>query len=137
VEVARFSRTLGTLLQSGVPILAALNLVQEISQNQAIARSIVHVRERLREGKGVAKALEETRVFPPLAVHMISVGEETGRLDEMLDKVAASYEENIQTTVKRLVSFLEPLIILVMGAIVGFIVIAMLLAVFSINEIPF
>ncbi len=137
VEVARFSRTLGTLLQSGVPILAALNLVQEISQNQAIARSIVHVRERLREGKGVAKALEETRVFPPLAVHMISVGEETGRLDEMLDKVAASYEENIQTTVKRLVSFLEPLIILVMGAVVGFIVIAMLLAVFSINEIPF
>ncbi len=137
VEVARFSRTLGTLLQSGVPILAALNLVQEISQNQAIARSIVHMRERLREGKGVAKALEETRVFPPLAVHMINVGEETGRLDEMLDKVAASYEENIQTTVKRLVSFLEPLIILVMGAIVGFIVIAMLLAVFSINEIPF
>jgi general secretion pathway protein F len=95
------------------------------------------MRERLREGKGVAKALEETRVFPPLAVHMISVGEETGRLDEMLDKVAASYEEDIQTTVKRLVSFLEPLIILVMGAIVGFIVVAMLLAVFSINEIPF
>jgi len=137
VEVARFSRTLGTLLQSGVPILAALNLVQEISQNQAISRSILYMRERLREGKGVAKALEETHVFPPLAVHMISVGEETGRLDEMLDKVAASYEEDIQTTVKRLVSFLEPLIILVMGAIVGFIVVAMLLAVFSINEIPF
>lgn len=137
VEVARFSRTLGTLLQSGVPILPALNLVQEISQNLAIARSIVYVRERLREGKGMAKALEETHVFPPLAVHMISVGEETGRLDEMLDKVATSYEENIQTTVKRFVSFLEPLIILVMGAIVGFIVIAMLLAVFSINEIPF
>jgi general secretion pathway protein F len=137
VEVARFSRTLGTLLQSGVPILPALTLVREISQNQAIARSIAHVHERLREGKGVAKALEETRVFPPLAVHMISVGEETGRLDEMLDKVAASYEENIQTTIKRLVSFLEPVIILIMGAIVGFIVIAMLLAVFSINEIPF
>lgn len=137
LEVARFSRTLGTLLQSGVPILPALNLVQEISQNLAIARSIAYVRERLREGKGIAKALEETDVFPALAVHMISVGEETGRLDEMLDKVAATYEENIQTTVKRFVSFLEPLIILVMGAIVGFIVIAMLLAVFSINEIPF
>ncbi len=137
VEVARFSRTLGTLLQSGVPILPALNLVLEISQNLAIARAIAYIRDRLREGKGVAKALEESRVFPPLAVHMISVGEETGRLDEMLDKVASSYEEDIQTTVKRLVSFLEPLIILVMGAIVGFIVIAMLLAVFSINEIPF
>jgi type II secretion system protein F len=137
VEVARFSRTLGTLLQSGVPILPALTLVQEISQNLAITRSISYVHERLREGKGVAKALEEADVFPALAIHMISVGEETGKLDEMLDKIASTYEENIQTTVKRFVSLLEPLIILVMGAIVGFIVIAMLLAVFSINEIPF
>jgi general secretion pathway protein F len=81
--------------------------------------------------------LEETNIFPPLAVHMIGVGEETGRLDEMLTKVAETYEENVQTTVKRFVSLLEPLIILVMGVIVGFIVISMLLAIFSINEIPF
>jgi general secretion pathway protein F len=137
VEIARFSRTLGTLLQSGVPILAALNLVKEISQNLAISRSIAYIHDRLREGKGISKSLQETNVFPPLAVHMIGVGEETGRLDEMLTKVAETYEENVQTTVKRFVSLLEPLIILVMGVVVGFIVISMLLAIFSINEIPF
>jgi general secretion pathway protein F len=137
VEIARFSRTLGTLLQSGVSILPALNLVKEISQNLAISRAIVHIHDRLREGKGISKALEETDVFPPLAVHMIGVGEETGRLDEMLTKVAESYEENVQNAVKRFVSLLEPLIILVMGAFVGFIVLSMILAIVSINEIPF
>jgi general secretion pathway protein F len=137
VEIARFSRTLGTLLQSGVSILPALTLVREISQNQAISRAITHIHDRLREGKGISKSLRETDVFPPLAVHMIEVGEETGKLDEMLAKVAETYEENVQTSVKRFVSLLEPLIILVMGLIVGFIVISMLLAIFSINEIPF
>lgn len=136
VEIARFSRTLGTLLQSGVSILPALNLVKDISQNLAIARSIAYIHDRLREGKGISTSLEETDIFPPLAVHMIGVGEETGRLDEMLIKVADTYDENVQNTVKRLVSLLEPLIILVMGAIVGFIVISMLLAIFSINDMP-
>ncbi len=137
VEVARFSRTLGTLLQSGVSILPALNLVKEISQNRAISRSISYIHDRLREGKGISKSLEETDVFPPLAVHMIGVGEETGRLDEMLIKVAETYEENVQTSVKRFVALLEPLIIIIMGAVVGFIVVSILLAIFSINEIPF
>ena len=137
MEVARFSRTLGTLLQSGVSILPALNLVKEISQNRAISRSISYIHDRLREGKGISKSLEETEVFPPLAVHMIGVGEETGRLDEMLIKVAENYEENVQTSVKRFVALLEPLIIIIMGAVVGFIVVSILLAIFSINEIPF
>jgi len=137
VEVARFSRTLGTLLQSGVSILPALNLVKEISQNQAISRSIAYIHDRLREGKGISRSLEETGIFPPLAIHMIGVGEETGKLDEMLLKVAETYEENVQNTIKRFVSLLEPLIILIMGVLVGFIVISMLLAIFSINEIPF
>jgi len=137
VEVARFSRTLGTLIQSGVSILPALNLVKEISQNRVISRSIAYVHDRLREGKAISKSLEEAEVFPPLAVHLISVGEETGKLDAMLIKVAESYEENVRNTIKRFVSLLEPLIILVMGAVVGFIVISMLLAIFSINEIPF
>ncbi len=137
VEVARFSRTLGTLLQSGVSILPALNLAKEVSQNRVISRSIAHVHDRLREGKAISRSLEETGVFPPLAVHMIGVGEETGKLDEMLIKVAETYEENVQNAIKRFVSLLEPLIILIMGLIVGFIVISMLLAIFSINEIPF
>ncbi|MEW6377074.1 MAG: type II secretion system F family protein [Thermodesulfobacteriota bacterium] len=137
VEVARFARTLGTLLQSGVSILPALNLVREISQNRAVSRAIGAIHDRLREGKGISKSLEETGVFPPLAVHMIGVGEETGRLDEMLIKVAEVYEENVQNVLKRFVSLLEPAVILIMGGLVGFIVVSMLLAIFSINEIPF
>ncbi len=137
VEVARFSRTLGTLLQSGVSILPALNLTKEISQNRVISMSIAYVHDRLREGKAISRSLEESGAFPPLAVHMIGVGEETGKLDEMLLKVAEAYEENVQRTIKRAVSLLEPLIILVMGLVVGFIVVSMLLGIFSINEIPF
>jgi general secretion pathway protein F len=137
IEVARFTRTFGTLLQSGVSILPALNLVKEVSQNRAISQSIAYVHDRLREGKGISKSLEETGVFPPLAVHMIGVGEETGRLDEMLVKVAQTYEESVQTAIKRFVSLLEPLIIVIMGGVVFFIVISILLAIFSINQIPF
>ncbi len=137
MEVARFARTLGTLLQSGVSILPALNLVREISQNEAVARGIGTIHDRLREGKGISKSLEETKVFPPLAIQMIGVGEETGRLDEMLIRVAETYEENVRNALKRFVSLLEPAVILLMGGVVGFIVISMLLAIFSINEIPF
>ena len=137
VEVARFSRTLGTLLQSGVSILPALNLVKEISQNRAISRSIAYIHDRLREGKGISRSLEETDVFPPLAVHMIGVGEETGKVDEMLIKVAETYEANVQITVRRFVSLLGPLVILIMGVVVGFMVLSILLAILSINEIPF
>jgi general secretion pathway protein F len=111
--------------------------VKEISQNVAISRSIAHVHDRLREGKGISKSLGETGVFPPMAIHMIGVGEETGKLDEMLIKVAETYEENVQTTVKRFVSLLEPLIIVVMGVVVFFIVMSILVAILSINEIPF
>jgi general secretion pathway protein F len=117
--------------------LPALTLVKEISQNEAISRSIVHIHDRLREGKGMSMSLEETGVFPPLAVHMIGVGEETGRLDEMLVKVAETYEENVRTAVKRVVSLIEPLILLIMGGVVGFIVLAILLAVSSITEVGF
>lgn len=137
VEVARFARTLGTLLQSGVSILPALNLVREISQNQAVSRAIGAIHDQLRGGKGISKSLREIGAFPPLAIHMIEVGEETGRLDEMLIRVAETYEENVQNALKRFVSLLEPAVILLMGGVVGFIVISMLLAIFSINEIPF
>jgi general secretion pathway protein F len=137
IEVARFARTLGTLLQSGVPILPALNLVKDISQNLAVSRAISYVHDRLREGKSGSKSLEETGVFPALAVQMIGVGEETGKLEEMLIRVAESYEENVQNTIKRLVSFLEPIIIVVMGLVIGFIVLSILLAIISINDIPF
>jgi type II secretion system protein F len=137
IEVARFSRTLGTLLQSGVPILQAIQIVRETVNNEIIARSISEVHTGVKQGGGISKTLGNLNVFPPLAIHMIAVGEETGKLDEMLIKIAENYEVSLQNALKRFINLLEPLIILIMGAVVGFIVVSMLLAIFSINEMPF
>ena len=137
IEVARFSRTLGTLLQSGVPILQAIQIVRETVNNEIIARSISEVHTGVKQGGGISKTLQTLKVFPPLAIHMIAVGEETGKLDEMLIKIAENYEVSLQNALKRFINLLEPMIILIMGAVVGFIVVSMLLAIFSINEMPF
>jgi type II secretory pathway component PulF len=136
-EVGRFARTLGTLLKSGVPLLQALEVVQEIVGNQMVSRALKEVRIGVREGQGIAGPLSRTGVFPTLALQMVSVGEETGRLDDMLMRVAEYYERDTYNQVKRLTSLLEPFLILVMGLVVGFVVISMLSAVFSINDIPF
>lgn len=137
MEVARFARTLGTLVQSGVPILQAILLVKEIIANKVIANSLQVVYERVKEGDRLSKPLADTGMFPPLAIQMITVGEETGRLDAMLLRVAENYEKIVKNTIQRFVSFLEPAMILFMGLVVGFIVISMLLAIFSMNDIPF
>jgi len=137
VEAARFTRTLGTLINSGVPILQALRLVQEIITNQLIAGALETVYRRVKEGENLSTPLLQADIFPPLAVQMISVGEETGKLDEMLLRVAENYEKVVRNMVKRFVNLLEPVMILGMGLMVGFIVISMLLAVFSMNEVPF
>ncbi len=137
IEVARFARTLGTLAQSGVPILQALNLVKDIIGNQVIAGTLGSVYNRVKEGERLSKPLSEIEVFPSLAIQMITVGEETGRLGEMLLRVAENYEKAARDTVRRLVSFLEPAMILGMGVAVGFIVISMMMAIFSMNEMPF
>ena len=91
----------------------------------------------MKQGGGISKTLQGLKVFPPLAVHMITVGEETGKLDEMLIKIAENYEVSLQNALKRFINLLEPMIILIMGGVVGFIVVSMLLAIFSINEMPF
>jgi type II secretion system protein F len=137
VEVARFARTLGTLIQSGVPILQAMQIVRETVGNQIMARSIGEVQTGIKQGGGISRILQESKIFPPLAVHMIAVGEETGRLDEMLIKVAENYEVALQNSLKRFINLLEPLIILLMGGVVGFIVVSMLMAIFSVNDLPF
>ncbi len=137
IEVARFARTLGTLTKSGVPILQALNLVKDIIGNQIIAQAMEKTYQRVKEGERLSKPLFETGVFPVLAIQMITVGEETGRLDKMLLRVADNYEKVVKNTVKRFMSFLEPAMILAMGLVVGFIVISMLMAIFSMNEMPF
>ncbi len=136
-EVARFTRTLGTLVKSGVPILQALKLVQDIIGNRVVADALKPVHDRVKEGERLSKPLADTGVFPSLAVQMITVGEETGRLEEMLLRVAESYEKILRNMVKRLISFLEPAMILLMGIVVAFIVISMLMAIFSMNELPF
>jgi general secretion pathway protein F len=135
LEVARFARMLGTLLQSGVPILMALGIVSELVSNAAIARSLPAVHEGVKRGEGLAGPLKSTDVFPPLAVQMASVGEEAGRLEEMLLKVAEVYDQHVKTSVKKLLSLVEPTLILVLGVVVGFIVVAMLLAVFSLSDL--
>jgi general secretion pathway protein F len=135
--VSRFARTLGTLLASGVPILNALQIVKGTLGSEKISEIISRVRESVRKGRGLSEPLKNSDIIPPLAVHMVTVGEETGRLDEMLIKIADRFDLEVRTTVKRLLSLLEPALILTMGIMVGFIVIAMLTAIFSINELPF
>lgn len=134
--IARFSRTLGTLLQSGIQILDALSLASRASGNSALENELAPVIDGVKKGKGVAQPIADSGAFPGLAVHMLTVGEETGRLDEMLLKLAHGYEHEVKTSLKRLMSALEPAIIIFMALVVGFIVISLLLAVFSLNDIP-
>jgi type II secretion system protein F len=134
-ETARFARVLGTLLKSGVPVLTALGVVRELAGNQVLGRAIERVSEGVRRGAGIAGPLGESQAFPAMAAHMVRVGEETGRLEEMLLKLATDFESEVRRLVKRLMGLLEPGIILVMGLIVGFIVVALLMAIFSITEV--
>jgi general secretion pathway protein F len=136
LETARFCRTLGTLLKSGVPLLQALNNSRDVINNQVIASSINTVSEGVKQGKGIAVPLSNVNVFPPLALSMIKVGEETGQLDSMLMKVALTYEKSLNIAIKRFVSLLEPAMIVGMGLIIGFIVFSMLMAIFSITDLP-
>jgi general secretion pathway protein F len=135
-EVARFTRILGTLLRSGVAMIAALTVVKDMLGNQVLARAVDGLGEGVRRGAGLAQPMAEARAFPLLAVHMVRVGEETGRLEETLLQVAASLEADTRKLVKRLIALAEPCIILVMGLVVGFIVVAMLLAILSVTDLP-
>ncbi len=136
-ETARFSRTLAALLKGGVPVLEALGTVQGVVGNRLLARAVEQVQLRVREGKGMARPLNESGFFPSLALNMIAVGEETGKLDGMLAEVANYYDQEVKRTTKRLTALLEPLLILGMGLIIGTVVVSMLLAIFSINDLPF
>lgn len=131
IAIARFARTLGTLLSSGVPILQALMVAKDTTGNEIMALSIEKVHDSVREGETVAKPLLKAGLFPAMAVNMISVGEETGALDQMLLKIADVYDEEVDVTVGGMMSLLEPFLIIGMGLIVGFIVIAMFLPLFS------
>ena len=129
--VARFTRTLGTLIASGVPILAGLEITARTAGNKIIAEAIMTARASIREGETVSAPLKTSGVFPPMVVQMISVGEQTGALDEMLTKIAVFYEAEVDTAVDTLTSIIEPVMIVVMGGIVGGMVVAMYLPIFD------
>jgi general secretion pathway protein F len=136
IEVGRAVRTLGTLLSSGVPLLGALDVAREGAGNRVIANALAAVHSGVKRGEGLARPMADTGAFPSLVVHMVRVGEETGRLDDMLGRVAGTYEREVRVAVRRLVATLEPAIIVVLGVVVLTIVLAILLAILSVNELP-
>jgi type IV pilus assembly protein PilC len=135
VGVARFARTLGTLITSGVPILQSLSIVKETIANRVIANAVGEVHDSIREGETIAGPLEESGAFPPMAVNMIDVGEETGNLDSMLLKVADIYDAEVETAIEGMLQMLEPALMVGLGGVVGFIVIAMYLPIFTIGDL--
>src|SRR5690554_2857909 len=135
IAVARFTRNLGAMLRSGVPILQSLDIVGEASGNIVIERASKAVRESVRTGNSIAKPLSEHPVFPPMVVQMMAVGEDTGALDTMLDKIADFYDQEVEATTEALTSLIEPIMIGVLGGIVGFMVIGLYMPIFGVFEL--
>jgi len=131
IAVARFSRTLGTLVSSGVPILDGLSIVSRTSGNKTIEAAILNARSSIREGETIAEPLSRSGIFPPMVIQMISVGESTGALDSMLSKIADFYEEEVDIAVANLTSLLEPFLMIFLGVVIGGVVISMYLPIFS------
>jgi general secretion pathway protein F len=134
IAVSRFTRTLGTLLQSGVPTLTALDIVQSVVGNTVLANAIHSARENVREGESIADPLKRSGLFPPVVIQMVGVGEKSGELEKMLLKISDSFDRMVDTRITALMSLLEPVIILVMGLIVGFIVIAIMLPILQMSS---
>src|SRR2546422_921991 len=124
VTISRFTRTLGTLISSGVPIMQALEVVAKAVENKVVSQAIESVRSSIREGESIALPLQSSGLFPPMVVQMTAVGEETGTLDSMLQKVADFYDAEVETTLAQLTSILEPILIMFLGFVVGFIVLS-------------
>jgi type IV pilus assembly protein PilC len=135
VAVARFGRTLGTLITSGVPILQSLRITKETIGNEVIQNAVQKVHDSIKEGDTIAAPLDEEKVFPPMVVNMIDVGEETGQLDNMLIKVADIYDAEVEAAVETLLRLMEPAIIVVLGGVIGFIVIALYLPIFTLADV--
>ena len=136
VEVSRFSRTLGTLLQSAVPLIQSINIVKEIVNNQAIATTMDAIKSGVKKGEGLTAPIREAQIVPSFALYLLEVGEETGKLDDMLLQIAETYDRELRLSLKRLVALFEPAIILIMGIIIGVMVVSMLYSIFSINDVP-
>jgi len=135
LEVARLSRTLGILLVSGIPILSALDVAKQVIQNRVIAGALDSIKDLVSKGDAVANAIRKTGLFPPIVHHIIKTGQVSGNLEEGLINIADMYEGEVELTTKTLTSLLEPVILLFMGVVVGFIVLAVLLPIFDINQV--
>jgi type IV pilus assembly protein PilC len=136
MAISRFSRTLGTLVNSGVPMLRALEIVSETAGNVVIAKAVTDARNCVREGQKISQPLEASGMFPPMVTQMIDIGEETGRMSDMLIKVATFYDQEVEVAVRALTSLIEPMLIIFLGGIVGFIVASIMVPMFTmINEI--
>ncbi|HTP51069.1 MAG TPA: type II secretion system inner membrane protein GspF [Anaeromyxobacteraceae bacterium] len=135
IAIARFSRTLATLLKSGVPLLTSMDIVKNIVGNTRLAAVIEQSRESIKEGESIAAPLKRSGEFPPLVYHMITIGEKSGQLEDMLANVANAYDSQVETRVAALTSLLEPLMIVVMGAAVAFIVFSILMPILQVNTI--
>lgn len=134
-ETARFARAMSTLVANSVPLVQSIGIARGILNNRIIANALESVAQGVKRGEGIAKPLEKTKQFPPLAGHLLSVGEETGKLDAMFARMADIYENDTRTAIKRFTSVFEPVVILVMGLIVGALILSMMLAITSVNEV--
>lgn len=137
MQIARFARTLGTLLENGVPLLKSMDMVKDVLSNQYLADILGDVKVNVKEGAGLTVSLAKRGFLPEIAVHLLKVGEETGNLDKMLLKVADNFDADVEQRMKRLVTMVEPVLILLMGAVIGVIVISMLTAILSVNDLRF
>lgn len=135
VAVSKFTRTLSTLVKSGVPILNSLDIVGRTADNKVIERAVVKIRSSIKDGENIAEPLLKSRVFPPMVVRMVSVGEQTGELEKMLSKIADFYDAEVDAAISGLTSIIEPLIIVFLGVVIGTIVICMFLPIFKISTI--
>jgi general secretion pathway protein F len=135
VETARLARTLGILLTSGIPILGALEIVKGIVQNSFIAGALDSVKDRVSKGSDIAESIRKTGLFPPIVIHIMATGQMSGNIENGLMDIADMYDDEVEMTAKTLTSLIEPVILLIMGAVIGFIVLAVLLPIFEINQV--
>lgn len=137
MQISRFARTMGTLLENGVPLLKSLDIVKDVLSNKYLSEILIGVKTNVKEGAGITVSLAERGFLPEIAIHLLKVGEETGKLDRMLLKVADNFDADVESRMKRLVTMVEPVLILLMGAVIGVIVISMLTAILSVNDMKF
>jgi type IV pilus assembly protein PilC len=134
VGLSRFSKTFSTMLKSGVPILGALEIVAETSGNRIVSDAVLAARENVRQGEGLSGPLSESPVFPPMVTRMVGIGEKTGSLEVLLEKISEFYDEQVRATVKQLTSLIEPIMIATMGVIVGTICLSVFLPIFELQK---